>query len=51
LPGKAAFAEDVQYRDDRFFAGVRQDRQSDGTLLDVHDARARIALRKDCRRR
>jgi len=55
LAGKAPFAEEmanVNQRNHRLFSRVRQDRQPDRALLDVHDARGWIALREDlyCRR-
>ena len=53
LTGQRALAEEVaraQHRDDRFLAGVREDREPDGAGLDVHDAVARVALREDGRR-
>ena len=53
LARKATLAEEmasIEHRDDGLFARVRQDRKAHGAVLDIHDARGRIALRKDRRR-
>jgi hypothetical protein len=47
LAGKAAFAEEVagaEHRHHSFPAGLREHRQLDAALLDVHDGVARVAL-------
>jgi hypothetical protein len=37
----------TEHRDDRFFAGLRKRGQLHRARLDVHDVRARVALRED----
>jgi hypothetical protein len=50
LARQAALAEemaDLEEGDHRLFACMRQDGEPDGTRLDIHDARRRIALGED----
>jgi hypothetical protein len=50
LARKAALPEEmpgIEHGDHRFFSRVRQDRQSHGARLHIHDACGRIALSKD----
>jgi len=50
LARQAALAEemaDLEEGDHRLFSRMRQDRQPDGALLDIHDAHGWIPLGKD----
>ena len=53
-PASAPSPEEIagpEHADDGFFSGVRQHRQPDGALLDIHDAVARFPLGEDHRQR